>query len=78
MIWQDYISSDPRICHGQVCVKGTRIPVGVVLDNLAIGLSPEEVVKVYPTLTVEAVRAVLRYAAILTRENIVALTPDEV
>jgi uncharacterized protein (DUF433 family) len=37
MCWQDHISVDPDICHGQVCIKGTRIMVSVILDNLASG-----------------------------------------
>ncbi len=43
MNWQDYIVVDLNICHGRACVKGTRIPVSVILDNLAAGLSAEEV-----------------------------------
>jgi uncharacterized protein (DUF433 family) len=31
--WRDYIVSDPNLCHGQACIKGTRIPVAVILDN---------------------------------------------
>jgi uncharacterized protein (DUF433 family) len=74
MNWQHYISSDPRICHGQVCVKGTRIPVTVVLDNLASGLTPQEVVDTYPdSLTLDAVMAVLAYASVLSREKVVEL-----
>ena len=39
MNWQDRISADPLICHGQACIKGTRAPVSVILDNLAAGQS---------------------------------------
>jgi uncharacterized protein (DUF433 family) len=39
--WQDYATVDPSICHGQACVTGTRIPVSVVLDNLAAGVSEQ-------------------------------------
>ena len=35
MTWQDYVIVDPAVCHGQACIKGTRIMVSVVLDNLA-------------------------------------------
>jgi uncharacterized protein (DUF433 family) len=71
--WRERISVDPNICHGQVCVKGTRIMVSVVLDNLAEGLTAEEIVDSYPSLTTEDIRAVLRYAAELARERIVDL-----
>ena len=42
MEWRDHISVDPAVCHGQACIKGTRIPVAVVLDNLAAGMSAEK------------------------------------
>lgn len=74
MNWQDYIISDPHICHGQACIKGTRIPVSVVLDNLAAGVSESELLKSYPTLTPEAIRAALAYAAELAKEQILPLT----
>ncbi|MEE4357407.1 MAG: DUF433 domain-containing protein [Desulfococcaceae bacterium] len=73
MKWKDYISVNPEICHGKACVKGTRVMVSVVLDNLAEGLSPEEIIRSYPTLTSESLRAVLAYAAELAREQIVAM-----
>ncbi|MEN8168341.1 MAG: DUF433 domain-containing protein [Pseudomonadota bacterium] len=44
MNWHDYISTDPTICHGQFCIKDTRIPVSVILDNLAGGLDAEEII----------------------------------
>jgi uncharacterized protein (DUF433 family) len=47
--------------------------VSVVLDNLAAGLSPDEIIKSYPSLTPEAIRATMAYAAELARERLVAL-----
>lgn len=67
--WQDHINVDPKICHGKPCIKGTRIMVSVVLDNLADGLTPEEIVAEYPPLKLEEVRAAVAYAAMLTREE---------
>ena len=66
MDWKALISSDPQVCHGKPCIAGTRIMVSVVLDNLAAGLTPQEIVAAYPTLTVAGVRAVAAYAAELT------------
>jgi hypothetical protein len=43
MAWRERISINPVVCHGQACIKGTRIPVAVVLDNLAAGLSAQEI-----------------------------------
>jgi len=59
MDWRDRIASDPSICHGQACVRGTRVPVSVVLDNLASGLTPEAIVASYPSLTIDGVRAAI-------------------
>lgn len=73
MNWSDYIAVDPEICHGKACIKGTRIMVSVVLDNLAAGLSPDEVIHSYPALSDESVRAAIAYAADLARERIVVL-----
>lgn len=74
MKWQDYITVDPEICHGKACIKGTRIPVFVILDNLAEGLSFEEILASYLSLTKEAIRAAIAYAAELTREEIVSIS----
>ena len=74
MNWRDYISTDQTICHGQVCIKGTRIPVSVVLDNLADGLTIEEIIESYPALTDDAIRAATAYAAELARERIIDIS----
>jgi len=74
MDWRSRISIDPQICHGKACIKGTRIMVSVVLDNLAAGLSPQEIVDLYPTLRLEDVAAAVAYAAELARERVV-MTP---
>lgn len=63
--WEERIQIDPAICHGKPCIRGTRIMVSVILDNLAEGLSPEEIVEEYPSLTPDDVRAAIRYAAML-------------
>lgn len=47
MNWQDRISVDPNICHGKACIRGTRVMVSVVLDNLAAGEPPEEIMRGY-------------------------------
>lgn len=64
------ISIDPDVCHGQPCVKGTRVLVTVVLDALAAGMTPEDIVGEYPTLTVEGVRAALAYGAWLAKQEV--------
>ena len=71
--WRNLITADPEVCHGKPCIKGTRIMVSVLLDNLAAGLSPDEVLTSYPSLTREAVQAAIAYAADLARERIVPM-----
>ena len=73
MNWQDFITVDPNVCHGKACIKGTRVMVTVILDNLAAGLDAEEIVKSYPTVSRDAVQAALRYAAELAKERVVPL-----
>lgn len=71
MNWQDRLSVDPRICHGKVCVRGTRIMVSVILDNLAGGVSEAEILASYPSLTQDDIHAAIQYAAELARDRIV-------
>lgn len=73
MNWQDHIVVDPNICHGKACIKGTRIMVSVILDNLAAGVSPDEILRSYPALSREAIQAAITYAAELARERVVAM-----
>jgi uncharacterized protein (DUF433 family) len=61
--WQEYVTVNPNICHGPACVLETRIPVSVVLDNLAAGVSEQEILTSYPRLTREAIHACISYAA---------------
>ena len=73
MNWHEYISVDPQVCHGQACIASTRVMVTVILDNLAKGLTAEEIAESYPSVSADAVKAVLHYAAELARERIVPL-----
>lgn len=67
--WQERIHSDPRVCHGKPCIRGTRILVSVVLDNLAEGFTSSQIVEDYPPLQPQDVQAALAYAAALAREE---------
>ena len=73
MDWRERITVDPAVCHGQACIKGTRVMVSVVLDNLAAGLSTDEILHSYPSLKAEDVQAAMAYAADLARERTVRL-----
>jgi uncharacterized protein (DUF433 family) len=76
MNWKERVSVDPMVCHGQACVKGTRIPISVILDNVAAGIKMDELVESYPSLTEDDVKAAIAYAAELARERTVLLPTE--
>ncbi|MDH7579095.1 MAG: DUF433 domain-containing protein [Bacillota bacterium] len=65
------ISIDPAVCHGQACIKGTRIPVHQIISMLANGDTIEELLEEYPPLKREDILACLEYAALLAEEQII-------
>lgn len=65
------ISIDPNVCFGKPCIRGHRIWVSLILDLLASGTSQEEILKDYPQLTMDDIRACLAYASEMTRERTV-------
>ena len=67
MNWIKRITVSPDICHGKACIKGTRIMVSVILDNLASGLPQEEILTSYPTLAPEDIQAAIAFAAELAK-----------
>lgn len=73
MDWRKHISVDPKVCHGKACFVGTRTPVSVVLDNLAADVDVDAILRDYPSLTREAIRAAIAYAADLARERILSM-----
>jgi uncharacterized protein (DUF433 family) len=74
MDWKQRIAVDPLVCHGKACIKGTRIMVSVILDNLANDLPEEEILKSYPSVTSDDIKAAIAYAAELSRERLVAIS----
>ncbi len=75
MDWRERIAVDPQVCHGRPCIRGTRIMVSVILDNLAAGIPPDEILSSYPALQRADIQAALEYAAELARGRIVPLAP---
>lgn len=67
------ISSDPDICHGKPCIKGTRIPVYLIVSLVAEGESVESIIQDYPSLTPEDIKAAIHYAARLCEYEAYAL-----
>ena len=76
-MWKDYISFDPKICHGKACFKGTRVFVSIILDCLAEGMSNDEILKNYPSLQKEHIQGSLQYGAVLAREEILPLIENQ-
>ena len=70
MNFRPYITRDPRICGGQPIVTGTRITVRTILASLGDGMTTEELLRDFPTLTPEAVRAVIAFAALSAEEDL--------
>ncbi|MCP5004042.1 MAG: DUF433 domain-containing protein [Planctomycetes bacterium] len=73
--WKDRISNDPSIHHGTACIKGTRIPISMIVGSFADGMTPEEIQQEYPQLTLEDVYAALSYAADIIHQEIVVPFP---
>lgn len=69
--WQDRIVVDPEIHHGDPCIKGTRIPVAMVVGSLADGMNFDDIRGAYPQLTNEDIYATLAYAAEVMRQEII-------
>jgi uncharacterized protein (DUF433 family) len=67
--WQERITINPAVCHGKACIRGTRVMVFVILDNLVAGVTREEIIGSYPSIQALDIQAALEYAAELTREG---------
>ena len=68
MDWKPHIAVDPKVLHGEPHIKGTRITVGVVLQNLASGLTEEEIIESYSSLNKDTIRAAVAYAEEIMRD----------
>jgi uncharacterized protein (DUF433 family) len=68
--WRERIVIEPDLHHGDPCIKGTRIPVAMVIGSLADGLTPAQIREAFPQLTDDDIRAALAYAAELTHEDL--------
>jgi len=67
--WKERVSVNPAVCHGKACVRGTRVLISVILDNIAAGVDRSEILAGYPSLKPEDIDAALAYAAELAREG---------
>ncbi len=72
------ITVDSRVCHGQPCIRGMRIMVHQVLDLLAAGVSPEEIIdKDFPDLALDDIHACIAYANQLVKNEEILVYPEE-
>ena len=69
MDWHQYIISDPSILVGKATIRGTRISVELILEDLADGLTEDEILTGYPELSPQAIRAAVAYAAAVVKED---------
>jgi uncharacterized protein (DUF433 family) len=70
MNYHQYILRDPQICGGEPVIKGTRVTIRTILASLAEGATIEEILKDFPTLSEEDVRAVIAFAAASAEEDL--------
>ncbi len=73
--WQDRIEISPDIHHGDPCIRGTRIPVAIIVGSLADGMTPREIRDAFPQLTDKDIQAALAYAADLVYQDILVPLP---
>ena len=72
------ISVNPNICFGKPCIRGTRIWVSLILDNLAEGVSEREILEAYPQLRPEDIRAAIAYGAETSRERVLPIPVEPI
>jgi len=68
--WHKFIFVDPEIHHGEPCIKGTRIPVSMIVGSVADGMSFDDIIDSYPQLKKKSVQAALAYAADIVRQEV--------
>lgn len=66
------ITIDPEICHGKPCIRGMRYPVEMILELLSSGMSNEEIIKDYPSIETEDIKACLLFASKLANVKILS------
>ncbi len=67
--WQERVTVNPAVCHGRACIRGTRVMVSVILDNIAASIPYAEIMRSYPAIQESDIQAALAYAAELAREG---------
>ena len=70
-LWKERVVISQGIHHGEPCIKNTRVPVATIIGSLADGLANEEILRQYPQLGLEDIRAALEYAAEVLRHDLI-------
>ena len=70
MSYQDYIGRDPEICGGEPVIKGTRVTLRTILASLAEGSTEDQILRDFPTVNADALRAVITFAAASAQEDL--------
>ncbi len=70
--WQERVVIEPDLHHGDPCIKGTRVPVAMIVGSLADGMTAEDIREAFPQLTGEDIRAALAYAADVLHQDVLA------
>ena len=74
--WRERIVIDPHVHHGDPCIQRTRVPVSIIVSSIADGDTPDDVIRSYPQLTADDIRAALRFAAeAVNRFDFLPLSP---
>ena len=71
--WHTYISVDPEIHYGEPCIKGTRIPVSVIVGSVANGMTHDEIIDAYQQLTPVSIQAALSYESDMGWERLLKI-----
>ena len=71
--WREYIIVDPEIHHGEPCIKGTRIPVSMIVNSAKDGMTPDEIINEYPQLNEESIQAALAYESDMAWERLMKI-----
>ncbi|MBI4056199.1 MAG: DUF433 domain-containing protein [Elusimicrobia bacterium] len=69
-----WIVSDPKICGGELCIKGTRVPIHLILDHIAAGDTFDDILKAYPQITKAGIQEALQYASLAVQEEIISVS----
>lgn len=69
--WKEHIESNPKVMFGKPVIKGTRIPVDLILEKLSLGETIEQILKAYPSIKAESIYACLKFASESVKNEVI-------